>query len=42
MPKNDEPKNVRCSFCGLPQDNVKKIIDLRKNVIKLKIKFLII
>ena len=26
MPRNDEPKNVRCSFCGLPQDNVKKII----------------
>ena len=26
MPKNDEPKNIRCSFCGLPQDNVKKII----------------
>ena len=26
MSKNNEPKNVRCSFCGLPQENVKKII----------------
>ena len=26
MAKNNEPKNVRCSFCGLPQENVKKII----------------
>ena len=26
MPKTDEPKNVRCSFCGLPQEQVKKII----------------
>ena len=26
MPKSNEPKNVRCSFCGLPQDNVRKII----------------
>ncbi len=26
MPKNDETKNVRCSFCGLPQESVKKII----------------
>ena len=26
MAKNDEPKNVRCSFCGLPQESVKKII----------------
>ena len=26
MPKTNEPKNIRCSFCGLPQDNVRKII----------------
>ena len=26
MAKNNEPKNIRCSFCGLPQENVKKII----------------
>ena len=26
MSKNNEPRNIRCSFCGLPQDNVKKII----------------
>ena len=26
MPKTNEPKNVRCSFCGLPQERVKKII----------------
>ena len=26
MPKTDETKNVRCSFCGLPQESVKKII----------------
>ena len=26
MSKNNEPKNVRCSFCGLPQESVKKII----------------
>ena len=26
MSRNDEPKNVRCSFCGLPQESVKKII----------------
>ena len=26
MSKNDELKNVRCSFCGLPQESVKKII----------------
>ena len=26
MPKNDIPKNVRCSFCGKAQDNVKKIV----------------
>ena len=26
MSKNDELKNVRCSFCGLPQENVRKII----------------
>ncbi|MCI9063059.1 MAG: ATP-dependent Clp protease ATP-binding subunit ClpX [Clostridia bacterium] len=26
MSKSNEPKNVRCSFCGLPQENVKKII----------------
>jgi len=23
---NNEPKNIRCSFCGLPQEKVKKII----------------
>ena len=27
MPKNDIPKNVRCSFCGKAQENVKKIVD---------------
>ena len=26
MPKTNEPKNVKCSFCGLPQERVKKII----------------
>ena len=26
MPKTNAPKNIRCSFCGLPQDNVRKII----------------
>ena len=26
MAKTNEPKNIRCSFCGLPQDNVRKII----------------
>ncbi len=26
MLKNDELKNVRCSFCGLPQESVRKII----------------
>ena len=26
MPKNDIPKNVRCSFCGKAQENVKKIV----------------
>ena len=26
MSRNDEPKNVKCSFCGLPQESVKKII----------------
>ncbi len=26
MPKTNEPKNVRCSFCGSPQERVKKII----------------
>lgn len=26
MPKNDIPKNVRCSFCGKTQDSVKKIV----------------
>ena len=26
MSKINEPKNVRCSFCGLPQESVKKII----------------
>ena len=26
MAKTSEPKNIRCSFCGLPQENVKKII----------------
>ena len=26
MPKFNEPKNVRCSFCGQTQDQVKKII----------------
>ena len=26
MAKSNEPKNVRCSFCGLPQESVKKII----------------
>jgi len=26
MPKTNEPKNVKCSFCGSPQDRVRKII----------------
>ncbi len=26
MAKNDVPKNVRCSFCGKSQENVKKIV----------------
>lgn len=26
MPKKDIPKNVRCSFCGKSQENVKKIV----------------
>lgn len=26
MAKNDTPKNVRCSFCGKAQENVKKIV----------------
>ena len=26
MPRNDTPKNVRCSFCGKSQENVKKIV----------------
>ena len=26
MTKNDNPKNVRCSFCGKSQDSVKKIV----------------
>ena len=26
MAKVNEPKNVRCSFCGLPQESVKRII----------------
>ena len=26
MAKSNEPKNIRCSFCGLPQENVRKII----------------
>ena len=26
MARNDTPKNVRCSFCGKSQDNVKKIV----------------
>ena len=26
MAKNDIPKSVRCSFCGKPQESVKKII----------------
>ena len=26
MVKNDQHKNVRCSFCGLSQESVKKII----------------
>ena len=26
MSKNIESKNIRCSFCGLPQESVKKII----------------
>lgn len=26
MAKNDNPKNVRCSFCGKSQDSVKKIV----------------
>ena len=26
MPRNNEPKNIRCSFCGSPQERVKKII----------------
>jgi ATP-dependent Clp protease ATP-binding subunit ClpX len=26
MSKNDQSRNVRCSFCGLPEESVKKII----------------
>lgn len=26
MPRNDIPKNVRCSFCGKAQENVRKIV----------------
>ena len=26
MAKNSQPKNIRCSFCGQPQDSVRKII----------------
>ena len=26
MAKNDVPKNVRCSFCGKSQENVRKIV----------------
>ena len=26
MPKNDMPRNVRCSFCGKTQESVKKIV----------------
>ena len=26
MPKTSQPKNIRCSFCGLPQEKVRKII----------------
>ena len=26
MAKNDNPKNVRCSFCGKAQENVRKIV----------------
>ncbi len=26
MAKNDTPKNIRCSFCGKTQENVKKIV----------------
>ena len=26
MAKNDIPKNVRCSFCGKSQENVRKIV----------------
>ena len=26
MAKNDNPKNIRCSFCGKSQDSVKKIV----------------
>ena len=26
MAKNDIPKSVRCSFCGKPQESVKKIV----------------
>ena len=24
--KDDSPKNIKCSFCGKPQESVKKII----------------
>ena len=42
MAKVNEPRNISCSFCGLPQEKVKKIIsneilitfDELKNVIK--------
>jgi len=26
MPRNDEPRNLRCSFCGKPQDQVLRMI----------------
>lgn len=26
MAKNDIPRNIRCSFCGKAQENVRKIV----------------
>ena len=26
MGKNDTPRNLRCSFCGKTQENVKKLV----------------
>ena len=32
MGKNDTPKNLRCSFCGKTQDNVRKISSWTRSI----------